>query len=74
MYYDRGEYFTYLSQPAGSGYGGPFGVTESAPLATYVTGQGTTLEDPIGFSQFGSPPISSQLQSKLPSMPPCRTR
>ncbi|MGA2907066.1 MAG: carboxypeptidase regulatory-like domain-containing protein [Terracidiphilus sp.] len=57
MYYDRGEYFTYLSQPAGSGYGGPFGVTESAPLATYVTGQGSTLEDPTGaaFSQTGSP-------------------
>ncbi len=57
MYYDRGEYLVYLSQPAGSGYGGPFGVTESAPLATYVTGQGTTLEDPIGaaFSSSGSP-------------------
>ena len=53
MYYDRGEYFVYLSQPAGSGYGGPFGVTESAPLATFVEGQGTTLEDPIGCA-FGS--------------------
>ena len=48
MYFDRGELFTYLSQPAGSGNGGPFGVTESAPLATYVTGKGTTLSDPIG--------------------------
>jgi len=48
IYYDRGEYFTYLSQPAGSGYGGPFGVTESAPLATYVTGGGKTLENPFG--------------------------
>jgi hypothetical protein len=48
MYYDRGEYFVYLSQPAGSGNGGPFGVTESAPLATYVVGNGTTLEDPWG--------------------------
>ncbi|MGO8759929.1 MAG: carboxypeptidase-like regulatory domain-containing protein [Terracidiphilus sp.] len=58
MYYDRGEYFVYLSQPAGSGYGGPFGVTESAPLATYVTGQGKTLEDPMGaaFNQSGNPP------------------
>src|SRR6202044_2083723 len=37
IYYDRGENFTYLSQPAGSGYGGPFGVTESAPLVSYVT-------------------------------------
>ena len=48
MYYDRGELFTYLSQPAGSGNGGPFGVTESAPLASYVTGTGTKLENPIG--------------------------
>ena len=57
FYFDRGEYFVYLSQPAGSGYGGPFGVTESAPLATYVVGQGKTLEDPIGaaFSASGSP-------------------
>jgi hypothetical protein len=48
IYYDRGELFTYLSQPAGSGNGGPFGVTESAPLATYVTGTGTTLANPFG--------------------------
>ena len=27
IYYDRGELFSYLSQPAGSGVGGPFGVT-----------------------------------------------
>ncbi len=47
MYYDRGELFTYLSQPAGSGVGGPFGVTESAPLASYVTGTGKTLSNPI---------------------------
>lgn len=48
LYYDRGELFTYLSQPAGSGNGGPFGVTESAPLASYVVGKGKTLADPIG--------------------------
>ena len=48
IYYDRGENFQYLSQPAGSGNGGPFGVTESAPLASYVTGNGKTLENPMG--------------------------
>ena len=47
LYYDRGEYFSYLSQPAGSGNGGPFGVTESAPLASYVVGNGTKLESPL---------------------------
>jgi hypothetical protein len=48
LYYDRGELFTYLSQPAGSGAGGPFGVTESSPLASLVTGNGTTLANPLG--------------------------
>ena len=48
MYYDRGELFSYLSQPAGSGNGGPFGVTESAPLASYVVGNGKMLENPLG--------------------------
>jgi hypothetical protein len=48
LYYDRGELFSYLSQPAGGSYGGPFGVTESAPLVSYVVGTGTTLNDPIG--------------------------
>ncbi|HEY4009376.1 MAG TPA: hypothetical protein VGM11_04435, partial [Acidobacteriaceae bacterium] len=48
IYYDRGELFTYLSQPAGNGSGGPFGVTESAPLTNYVTGTGTTLKAPLG--------------------------
>jgi len=48
LYYDRGELFQYLSQPAGSGNGGPFGVTESAPLASYVVGTGKTLENPLG--------------------------
>jgi hypothetical protein len=48
MYYDRGEYFHYLSQPAGSGTGGPFGVTESAPLASFITGNGKLLSNPLG--------------------------
>jgi hypothetical protein len=56
-YYDRGELFSYLSQPAGSSTGGPFGVTEAAPLANYVTGSGTrTLENPLGSAAI---PVSS---------------
>jgi hypothetical protein len=52
MYYDRGELFTYLSQPAGSGDGGPFGATESSPLATFIPkGSGTNLSDPLGSSK-----------------------
>ena len=48
IYFDRGELFTYLSQPAGGDIGGPFGVTESAPLVSYGVGNGGTLADPIG--------------------------
>jgi hypothetical protein len=51
IYYDRGELFTYLSPPAGSGVGGPFGVTQQSPLVAAVTGAGTkTLENPLGTS------------------------
>ncbi len=48
FYYDRGELFSYLSQPAGGSIGGPFGVTESAPLVSYANGNGGTLANPIG--------------------------
>jgi hypothetical protein len=49
IYYDRGELFTYLSQPAGGDIGGPFGVTESAPLVGYGVGTGAlTLSNPMG--------------------------
>jgi len=74
IYYDRGELFSYLSQPAGSGNGGPFGVTESAPLASYVVGNGKTLENPLGTALTAStyiPPsanpgtISVALQNQL---------
>jgi len=76
IYYDRGELFTYLSQPAGSGNGGPFGVTESAPLATYVIGNGKTLGNPLGtapstYVQPSSNPatIKAALQNVLGSGP-----
>ena len=70
LYYDRGELFSYLSQPAGSGNGGPFGVTESAPLASYVVGKGKTLEDPIGAAAYSAPTsdpsiINTSLQNVL---------
>jgi len=58
MYYDRGELFTYLSQPAGSSIGGPFGVTESAPLVSLASGNsstGLTLENPMGNLAFATP-------------------
>ena len=58
LYYDRGELLSYLSQPAGGSIGGPFGVTESAPLVSVATGNsdtGLTLENPVGDLGFNSP-------------------
>ncbi len=51
LYYDRGELFSYLSQPAGGSIGGPFGVTESSPLVSVANGLSSTgkltLESPM---------------------------
>jgi hypothetical protein len=65
IYYDRGELVSYLSQPAGGSIGGPFGVSESEPLATVAFGKsdagtkgnsgGLTLENPMGDQAFNTP-------------------
>ena len=62
MYYDRGELFSYLSQPAGGSIGGPFGVTESAPLVSYANGNSGKLSNPLGTALTAStyvPPNSN---------------
>jgi hypothetical protein len=67
-FYDRGEYFSYLSQPAGSTTGGPFGVTQAPPLVNYITGTGTlTLENPTGTAVI--PPASSNPASFAAKIP-----
>lgn len=49
MYYDRGEYFTYLSPGAGSGISGPFGVTQEPPFVVpFSSPKGATLSNPFG--------------------------
>jgi len=71
LYYDRGELFSYLSQPAGTGIGGPFGVTESAPLASYVAASGktNTLANPFGtalpLSATSNPPAPNSQPSTM---------
>jgi hypothetical protein len=71
IYYDRGELFSYLSQPAGGSVGGPFGATEAPPLAAAYSGRGT-LENPLG-STVVTPPnanpayFTTTLQSDLNS-------
>ncbi len=49
MYYDRGEFFSYLSPPAGAGFNGPFGVTLAPPFVSpEFAPSGATLADPFG--------------------------
>ncbi len=50
MFYDRGEYFSYLSPGAGAGVNGPFGVTVAAPFAQQVaaTSAGTFSQPFLG--------------------------
>ena len=50
MYYDRGEYFTELSPPAGVN-GGPFGVTVEEPFVVpFYAVTGGTFAQPFGAS------------------------
>ena len=49
MYFNRGEYFTYLSPGAGSGISGPFGVTQEPPFVIPVSApRNATLTNPFG--------------------------
>ena len=71
MYFDRGELFSYLSQPAGGSIGGPFGVTESAPLVGFENGTGNTPGNlGLPFAQQSSNPsqINAALQAQLNNM------
>ncbi|MGA2535516.1 MAG: carboxypeptidase regulatory-like domain-containing protein [Terracidiphilus sp.] len=74
IYYDRGELFSYLSQPYGAaGGGGVFGVTQSAPLATNVVGAGSSLANPLGTPSYNQPSanpafFTNALQTQLNNM------
>ena len=52
LYYNRGEYFSYLSPGAGSGISGPFGVTQEPPFVVPAgVPTGATLSNPFGTTQ-----------------------
>ena len=74
IYFDRGELFSYLSQPYGAaGGGGVFGVTQAAPLVSLVSGAGKTLADPLGSPSYTPPSanpalITQALQQQLNNM------
>jgi hypothetical protein len=59
MYYDRGEFFSYLSPSAGSGFNGPFGVTLAPPFVQPISvAQGATLSQPFGTTLPPPPPAT----------------
>ncbi len=66
MYYDRGQYFQYLSPPAGQGISGPFGVTEEAPFAAYTNENGPNLSEP--FTSLNSPTTPASIAAAMPTV------
>lgn len=59
MYFDRGEFFSYLSPSAGSGFNGPFGVTLAPPFVQPISvAQGATLSQPFGTTLPPPPPAT----------------
>jgi hypothetical protein len=69
MYYDRGEYFTELSPPAGGGISGPFGVTVEEPFVVpYYAVNNATFAQPFGTAAPPPPPANlSTVQALVPN-------
>ena len=60
MYFDRGEFFSYLSPSAGSGFNGPFGVTLAPPFVQPISvGKNATLSQPFGTTLPPPPPATA---------------
>jgi hypothetical protein len=60
IYYDRGEFFSYLSPSAGSGFNGPFGVTLAPPFVQPISvAKGATLSQPFGTTLPSPPPATA---------------
>jgi hypothetical protein len=69
MYYDRGEYFTELSPPAGGGISGPFGVTVEEPFVVpFFAVPNATFAQPFGTAPPPPPPASlASVQALVPN-------
>lgn len=69
MYYDRGEYFTELSPPAGGGISGPFGVTVEEPFVVpFYSPAGATFANPFGTTPPPPPPANlSSVEALVPN-------
>jgi carboxypeptidase family protein len=66
LYYDRGEFFTELSPPAGGGISGPFGVTVEEPFVIPIySPTGATFANPFGTTAPPPPPTNLSAVSEL---------
>jgi Carboxypeptidase regulatory-like domain/TonB dependent receptor-like, beta-barrel len=70
LYYDRGEFFSYLSPSAGSGFNGPFGVTLAPPFVQPISvAKDATLSQPFGATLPQAPPATAAaFLSYLPNL------
>jgi hypothetical protein len=70
IYYDRGEFFSYLSPSAGGGFNGPFGVTLEPPFVQPIVAQkGATFATPFGTTRPASPAGTlASFQGLLPNI------
>jgi hypothetical protein len=70
IYYDRGEFFSYLSPSAGEGFNGPFGVTLAPPFVEPISAKkGSSLSDPFGTTPPPPPPgTAAGFQALLPNL------
>jgi hypothetical protein len=68
MYYDRGEYFTELSPPAGGGVSGPFGVTVEEPFVIpFLSPRGASFANPFGTTPPPPPSSLSAVKALIPN-------
>ena len=70
IYYDRGEFFSYLSPSAGGGFNGPFGVTLEPPFVQPIVAQkGATFQAPFGTTPPAQPAGTlAAFQALLPNI------
>src|ERR1700722_4537584 len=70
LYYDRGEFFSEFSPPAGAGFNGPFGVTLAPPFVQPIfAATGAPLDAPFGTSAPPQPTGSAAaFQALLPNI------
>ena len=70
IYYDRGQFFSEFSPPAGAGFNGPFGVTLAPPFVSPIfASSGATLAAPFGTTAPPQPVGSAAaFQALLPNI------